>query len=79
MIVCLPGGQFVWAVQVTILDVVDLKNPGAHGLHWGRAVEDPLPLTCMYLPGGHGSDGGMRVCHVNNLFGSQLVGCALCV
>ena len=53
----------MWAVQVTILDVVDLKNPGAHGLHWGRAAEDPLSPMCMYLPGGHGSDGGMRVCH----------------
>ena len=59
MIVCLPGGHFVWAVQVTILDVVDLKNPGAHGLHWGRAAEDPLSPMCMYLPGGHGSDGGI--------------------
>lgn len=55
-IVCLPGGHFVWAVQVTILDVVDLKNPGAHGLHWDRAAEDPLSPMCMYLPGGHGSD-----------------------
>jgi hypothetical protein len=55
-IVCLPGGHFVWAVQVTILDVVDLKNPGAHGLHWDRAAEDPLSPMSMYLPGGHGSD-----------------------
>ena len=58
-IVCLPGGHFVWAVQVTIIDVADLKNPGAHGLHWGRAAEDPLPPMWMYLPGGHGSDGGI--------------------
>ena len=49
----------MWAVQVTILDVVDLKNPGAHGLHWDRAVEDPISLMRMYLPGGHGSDGGI--------------------
>ena len=47
----------MWAVQESILDVAGLKNPGAHGLHWGCGAEDPLPLRCMYLPGGHGADG----------------------
>ena len=58
-IVCLPGGHFVWAVHELIVDVADLKNPGAHGLHWGCAAADPLPLTCMYSPGGHRADGGI--------------------
>ena len=59
-IVCLPGGHFVWAVHELIADdVADLKNPGAHGLHWGCAARGPLPLTCLYLPGGHRADGGI--------------------
>ena len=39
--------------------MADLKNPVAHGLHWGCGAEDPLPLRCMYSPGGHKSDGGI--------------------
>ena len=66
-IVCLPGGHFVWAVQETMLDVTDLKNPGAHVLHWGCAAEDPLPLTSMYLPGAHRSDGGIDLSTVLTL------------
>ena len=28
-----------------------LKNPAAHGSHWGSVVVDPIALV--YLPGGH--------------------------
>ena len=49
----------MWAVHELIVDVADLKNPGAHGLHWGCAAADPVPLMCMYSPGGHKADGGI--------------------
>ena len=32
-------------------DVVALKNPVAHALHWGSVVV--VPPTVVYLPGGH--------------------------
>ena len=34
---------------VLALDVVSLKNPGAHDSHLGS----PMAVTLMYLPGGH--------------------------
>ena len=53
VLVYLPAGHLVCAVQesflVLVLDMMSLKNPGAHDLHSGS----PMAVTLMYLPGGH--------------------------
>ena len=59
----LPGGHLVWAVQesvsVLVIDVAALKNPVAHGSHWGCVLGEPAILV--YLPGWH------LVCSVQGL------------
>ena len=37
--------------HVLLLDVIALKNPVVHALHWGSEVI--VPLALVYLPGGH--------------------------
>ena len=39
------------SVFMPLLDVMALKNPGAHASHWGWVVAEPP--TLVYLPHGH--------------------------
>ena len=55
VLVYLPGGHLVCAVQESVLkltsELIALKNPGAQDLHWGCVVASPAILV--NFPGGH--------------------------